>query len=54
MAEVTYDSAHPIRLLGLGVSHAAADDAVKDPTPEPTWKELELQFEPWEDEDAML
>ncbi len=52
MAEVTYDSAHPIRLMGLGVSHAAADDVVKDLPPEPTWKELELQFEPWEDEDG--
>ena len=49
MSEVAYDSTHAIRLLGLGVSHAAADNAGRDAQPEPLWRELELQFEPWPD-----
>ena len=46
MHNVDYSS-HPIRLLGLGVSHQ------KNTTPPepPRWEELELEFEPWPDEE---
>ena len=49
MGQVDYSREHPIRLLGLGVSHAAAEDAANDMAPESVWQELELQFEPWPD-----
>ena len=47
LAEVEYGREHPIRLLGLGVSHAAANAPEYFSSAEPLWKELELQFEPW-------
>lgn len=47
MSEVEYGREHPIRLLGLGVSHAAADNSENNSLSDPLWKELELQFEPW-------
>lgn len=47
MQEVDYGPANAIRLLGLGVSHAAGDLAVEDVSEAPQWQELELQFEPW-------
>ena len=47
MQEVDYGPANAIRLLGLGVSHAAWDLAVEDVSEAPQWQELELQFEPW-------
>ena len=42
---------HPVRLLGLGISHSAADmlEEESQPTAE-EWTELELPFEPWPDE----
>ena len=46
MHEVEFSS-HPIRLLGLGVSHTGSV-AVRE---EPGWTELELEFEPWPDDD---
>lgn len=53
LREIPYSRQQPIRLLGLGVSHAAADavDAVDDEDPDTRllWKELELQFQPWPD-----
>ena len=50
LREIPYSRQQPIRLLGLGVSHAAAD-AVDDEDPDTRllWKELELQFQPWPD-----
>lgn len=47
MQEVDYGPANAIRLLGLGVFHAAGDLAVEDVSEAPQWQELELQFEPW-------
>lgn len=47
MQEVDYGPANAIRLLGLGVSHAAGDLAVEDVSEAPQWQEMELQFEPW-------
>ena len=41
---------NPIRLLGLGISHAAADLSNEKSLHVPLWKELEFQFEPWPDE----
>jgi DNA polymerase-4 len=41
---------NPIRLLGLGISHAAADLSNEKSLHDPLWKELEFQFEPWPDE----
>jgi len=38
---------HPIRLLGLGVSNNS-NTTVNE---EPGWTELELEFEPWPDDD---
>ena len=50
LKEVDISREQPIRLLGLGISHAAADlTGIAVPT-EPEWRELELQFEPWPDE----
>ena len=49
MKEVDYSRDQPIRLMGLGISHSAADFAESDVAPEPLWRELELQFEPWPD-----
>lgn len=42
MHEVEFHS-HPIRLIGLGVSHSGSTIAHE----EPEWTELELPFEPW-------
>lgn len=47
-AHITHEN--PIRLLGLGISHAAADLTIERSSDVPLWKELELQFEPWPDE----
>ena len=44
--EVEFHS-HPIRLLGLGVSNNS-NTTVNE---EPGWTELELEFEPWPDDD---
>lgn len=41
---------HPVRLLGLGISRAAADVTADDTASGPEWKELELEFEPWPDD----
>jgi DNA polymerase-4 len=47
MAGVEYSS-HPIRLLGLGVSKSGGEQAEhKEGGSEPSWVELELEFEPW-------
>ena len=40
---------HPVRLLGLGISHAAADGGDATET-SAAWRELELEFDPWPDE----
>ena len=49
LREVAYSREHPIRLLGLGVSHAAADGGGDDMSSEPLWRQLELEFQPWPD-----
>ena len=49
MGEVDYSREHPIRLLGLGVSHAVADSYESASPPASLWRELELQFQPWPD-----
>ena len=49
MADIDYSAEHPIRLMGLGVSGHQVEEPAAD---EPAWKELELQFEPWPDEDS--
>ena len=46
MSQVDFSASHPIRLLGLGVSGHADDDA-KKVQPRPEWRELELEFLPW-------
>ena len=46
MGQVEYSAAHPIRLLGLGISGHADEDAKKI-QPRPEWRELELEFLPW-------
>ena len=46
MSQVDYSPAHPIRLLGLGVSGSSAD-ADKRVMPRTEWKELALEFLPW-------
>ncbi len=50
--QVDFNEQHPVRLIGLGISHSAADDA-ENSVPaenEKEWLELELLFEPWPDE----
>ena len=48
---VEFTSEHPIRLMGLGVSHSAADAAGDDDaTASDPFQELELPFLPWPDE----
>ena len=48
---VEFSSEHPIRLMGLGVSHSAADGGNEDDAAtESAFQELELPFEPWPDE----
>ncbi len=49
LAQVTIDRAHPIRLLGLGVSGHPRSTVPQDfPLPEtPRYTQLELQFLPW-------
>lgn len=49
LAQVTIDRAHPIRLLGLGVSGHPRSTVLQDfPLPEtPRYTQLELQFLPW-------
>ena len=46
LAQVDLSSAHPVRLLGLGVS-GAVGDVDKKIQPRPEWRELELEFLPW-------
>ena len=46
MSQVEFSASHPIRLLGLGVS-GHADDNAKKVQPRPEWRELELEFLPW-------
>lgn len=43
LARVPFDRDHPIRLIGLGVAHAADSDSVQ----RPTWHEQELPFDEW-------
>lgn len=50
MSEVDYGSHHTIRLMGLGVSLSAADQATENATGETRWRQLELPFEPWPDD----
>ena len=45
MAQVDYSPAHPIRLLGLGVS-GHTEEHTTPPSPR-QWTELELEFLPW-------
>ena len=47
LREVIYNREHPIRLLGLGVSHAVAGGGGDDVSSEPLWRQLELKFQPW-------
>lgn len=49
LRQVTIDRAHPVRLLGLGVSgHALSAPSSDLPTsPRPRYTQLELQFLPW-------
>jgi len=49
LRQVSIDHQHPIRLLGLGVSHSAADELDEPPseTSRQEWIEPELPFEPW-------
>ena len=54
---VEYSSAHPIRLLGLSVSNATSEEAKKEDkknstSMKPEWRELELDFEDWEEEET--
>ena len=54
---VEYSSAHPIRLLGLSVSNATSEEAKKEDKKnstnmKPEWRELELEFEDWEEEET--
>ena len=46
LAQVDLTPAHPVRLLGLGVS-GSVGDVEKKFQPRPEWKELELEFLPW-------
>ena len=51
---VDFSSSHPIRLLGLSVSNASSDEARKEDKEnstisKPQWRELELEFEDWDE-----
>lgn len=50
---VDYSSSHPIRLLGLSVSNASSEEAKKEDrensTSKPEYRELEIEFEEWEE-----
>lgn len=53
LKQVEYSSAHPIRLIGLAVSNATSEEAKKEDrensTHKPEYKELELEFEEWDE-----
>ena len=53
LKQVEYSSAHPIRLIGLSVSNATSEEAKKEDrensTHKPEYKELELEFEEWDE-----
>ena len=51
---VDFSSSHPIRLLGLSVSNASSDEARKEDKEnstisKPQWRELDLEFEDWDE-----
>ena len=50
---VDYSSSHPIRLLGLSVSNASSEEAKKEDRENSTskleYRELEIEFEEWEE-----
>lgn len=46
LREVDINRDHPVRLLGLGISHAAADASDSDLPHRPEWTELYLPFDP--------
>ncbi len=52
---VDFSSSHPIRLLGLSVSNASSDEAKREDKEnstisKPQWRELELEFEDWDEQ----
>ena len=53
LKQVEYSSAHPLRLIGLSVSNATSEEAKKEDrensTHKPEYKELELEFEEWDE-----
>lgn len=53
LKQVEYSSVHPIRLIGLSVSNATSEEAKKEDhensTHKPEYKELELEFEEWDE-----